>query len=126
MFHKVFVSLFFVLLSGCGTSDSTLKESGYDEAYIQGFHDGRHSGMQEAGNDFEHYIKDETRYQTDSDYRQGWDAGEVEGNKLQKQATAIGQGMIDNSYEERDVFDPDKVAKDAIKGVDTSELKSLE
>lgn len=34
--------------------------------------------------------------------------------------------MIDNSYEERDVFDPDKVAKDAIKGVDTSELKSLE
>ncbi|MDF4871709.1 hypothetical protein P3571_23705, partial [Vibrio parahaemolyticus] len=64
--------------------------------------------------------------QTDSDYRQGWDAGEVEGNKLQKQATAIGQGMIDNSYEERDVFDPDKVAKDAIKGVNTSELKSLE
>lgn len=34
MFHKVFVSLFFVLLSGCGTSDSALKESGYDEAYI--------------------------------------------------------------------------------------------
>jgi hypothetical protein len=39
-----------LLLVACGTTDSTMRQAGHNEAYVQGFHDGRHSGMQEAGN----------------------------------------------------------------------------
>ena len=52
-----------VFLFGCATSDSALRESGHVEAYLQGFHDGRHSGMREAGNYFEHIVKDAERFQ---------------------------------------------------------------
>jgi hypothetical protein len=67
------------LMSGCATSDATLREGGHNEAYIQGFHDGRHSGMNEAGNYLEHMVKDTRKFAEDPDYRAGWDAGEAEG-----------------------------------------------
>src|SRR5210317_1822269 len=64
---------------GCGTTDSALKEQGRSQSYITGFHDGRHSGLKEAGNNYEHYIKDTERFKSDTDYQEGWLAGEVEG-----------------------------------------------
>ena len=48
------LSVLTVLLSGCETSDVTLRDQGRSESYIMGFHDGRHSGMQEAGNYLDH------------------------------------------------------------------------
>ena len=59
-------------LTGCGTTDSALTESGRSETYIQGFHDGRHSGMREAGNNYEHYIRDQSKFDSEPDYRDGW------------------------------------------------------
>ncbi|MEZ9203910.1 hypothetical protein AB4151_16180, partial [Vibrio splendidus] len=58
MTRFLLVILFVLISSGCGTSDSALIDSGHNESYIQGFHDGRHSGMQETGNSFEDYIKE--------------------------------------------------------------------
>lgn len=126
------ILLIMVIFSGCGTTDSTLREAGHSEAYVQGFHDGRHSGMREAGNQFEHYIRDDERYEADTEYRSGWIAGEQEGQHLQAQAVAAGrvagdvyQGLeIGREVDKQTDFDG--IAKDAVKGVDTSDLKGLE
>ncbi|YCO00635.1 hypothetical protein ACB087_06295 [Vibrio sp. VNB-15] len=126
MIRYLIIFLFVVFTAGCGTSDSALKQSGHSEPYIQGFHDGRHSGMSMAGNDFEHYIRDEARYKSEPDYHQGWDAGELEGRKLQIQAASLGEGVADTYPTNSAGFDPDKVAKDALKDVDMSELENLE
>ena len=126
MTRFVLVLLFAIISSGCGTSDSALIESGHNESYIQGFHDGRHSGMQEAGNDFENYMKDEKRFDTDTDYKQGWLAGESEGKKLQDEATSIGKGIAGSYPQKTDSTNTDDMAKDALKGIDTSGLENLE
>lgn len=120
-----------VFLSACGTTDATLQQQGHNQSYITGFHDGRHSGMKEAGNTYENYIKDIKRFESDAEYRNGWLAGEAEGKKLQAQADAVGNAAA-GAYSARqignevDKQDPDKVAKDAVKGLDTDALKSLE
>lgn len=126
MTRFVLVLLFVIISSGCGTSDSALIESGHNESYIQGFHDGRHSGMQEAGNDFENYMKDEKRFDSDTDYKQGWLAGELEGKKLQDEATSIGKGIAGSYPQKTDSTNTDDMAKDALKGIDTSGLENLE
>ncbi|PMM54068.1 hypothetical protein BCT51_12585 [Vibrio lentus] len=95
-------------------------------AYVQGFHDGRHSGMQEAGNNFETFIKDQKRFESDTDYKQGWIAGESEGKRLQDEATSFGNGVAGSYSPKPEATNPDDVAKEALKGVDTSGLKSLE
>ena len=116
---------------GCGTTDSALKEQGRSQSYITGFHDGRHSGSSEAGNNYEQFIKDTERYKSDTDYQEGWLAGEVEGKKLQAEAEALGNTAA-GAYgahqigKEVDKNDPDKVAKDAVKGINKGALKSLE
>jgi len=121
-----------LLLSACGTTDSTLKEQGKSDAYVLGFHDGRHSGMKEEGNNFEHYIRDEQRFNENADYRSGWLAGEAEGKKLQDQATMAGNvaaGTYSGYQVGKEVdkqTDYDKIARDAVKGVDTSNMDKLE
>jgi len=129
---KAILTMAMVLaIAGCETSDSTLRQEGRSAAYIQGFHDGRHSGMKEEGNDFEHYLKDEARFSNESDYKQGWLAGETEGKKLQAQATSIGNtaaGAYSDSQiskEAKKNTDADAIAKDAVEGVDTSDLDKL-
>ena len=127
----LFVLAVAILLSACGTTDSTLQQQGHNQSYITGFHDGRHSGLKEAGNHYEHYMKDTERFESDSEYRDGWLAGEAEGKKLQAQAVAAGNAAA-GAYgahqigKEIDKHDPDRVAKDAVKEVDTDALESLE
>ena len=124
-------STLLVFLAACGTTDSTLQQQGHNQSYVTGFHDGRHSGMREAGSRYENYMKDTERFESDPDYREGWLAGEAEGKKLQDQAVAVGEAAA-GAYsagqvkQERDRHDPENVAKEAIKGVDTEVLKSLE
>lgn len=129
---KYLILLVLLLFIGCGTTDSTLQSQGRSPGYIQGFHDGRHSGMSEQGNAWEHYIRDEARFKTDTDYKSGWLAGESEGQRLQAQATNIGNAAsgaysyesIHKEVEQQRDFD--QIAKDAVKGTDTSSLNNLE
>ena len=123
----VFVAL---LSSGCETSDSQLIGQGRTPAYVEGFHDGRHSGIKEAGNNFDHYIRDEERFASDKDYQSGWLAGETEGKKLQNQAANIGaaagaaySGAAINKELKKQ--DPEKAAKDTVSDMDTSGLEGL-
>lgn len=132
---KKLVSLLFVIISmtlpACGTTDGALREEGRSESFILGFHDGRHSGMKEEGNYYEHYIKDKAKFESDSEYKKGWLAGEVEGKTLQRQATSAGNtaaGVYSSSQiykESQKGTDMDKVAQDAIKGTDTTGMNKL-
>ena len=118
-------------LVGCGTTDSQMQAEGRSQAYIDGFHDGSKSGMEEAGNNFSKYVKDEQRYASEPDYRAGWDAGEAEGEALEKEAESVGNavagGMEADSInkEVKKNTDMHKVAKDAVKGVDTTGMDAL-
>lgn len=123
----------FAALSACGTTDSKLSQQGHNESYLQGFHDGRHTGMKEAGNNWEHYVKDHEKFDSDQEYRAGWLAGEAEGKRLQAQARAIGESMSGTytGYQvgkevDKNSPNPEKAAKKAMKGVDPAVLKTLE
>ncbi|WP_211183366.1 hypothetical protein [Thalassotalea sp. Y01] len=131
MTRLIVMALCCALFYGCGTSDSELRQAGYDQSYVQGFHDGRHSGLQEAGNNYESYIRDEEKFNSDDSYKQGWLAGEAEGKKLQAQATSIGEGVAGAYSSEKikqaskDSTDPEKAAKEVIDKADKEELKKL-
>ncbi|MFT4519659.1 MAG: hypothetical protein ACI9JM_002056 [Halioglobus sp.] len=131
MLSKALAMAFVLVLLGCQTTDGSLQEQGKNVAYIQGFHDGRHSGMREAGSNWEHYLRDEARFTDDTDYKTGWQAGELEGIGLQNQATAIGSAVgntysgakISKEVDKSTVYDG--IATDAAKGMDTSGLENL-
>ena len=120
-----------LLMVACQTTDNSMQEQGKSLAYIQGFHDGRHSGMREAGNNWEHYLRDEVRFKEEADYKSGWQAGEQEGIELQNQATAIGSaigGTYTNSQINKEVdknTDYDGIAEDTVNSMDTSGLGNL-
>ena len=124
--RTVGICLLSLVLLACGTTDGSLREQGRSESYITGFHDGRHSGMKEAGNYLEHIVKDTQRFKEDADYQSGWLAGEAEGKRIQEQSDAAV-----NSYNAQKIADqaapnPEDAAKEAMKGVDTDALKALE
>ena len=116
-----------LFLAGCATSDSTLREHGRSESYIQGFHDGRHSGMAEAGNYFEHVVKNSQRYANDAEYRTGWLAGEAEGKQMQEEANAASGAYTGNQIkkEYKKSHDYDAIGRDAMEGVDPKSLEPL-
>ena len=125
MIKRIFILLIPFILFGCGTTDRDLQQQGRSDSYIQGFHDGRHSGLYEGGNDFESYVKDNARYDSDEDYRRGWLAGEKEGKSLQSQNDSISKGILSSPPPKGKSDDFDQVARDAVKGVDTSGLENL-
>ena len=119
---------FTLFLTGCATSDATLRESGHGEAYIQGFHDGRHSGMKEAGNYLEHMVKDTQRFAEDAKYRDGWLAGEAEGIRIQQEANSASgaySGYKIGKEVEKSQPDADAIGRDVMKDVDSSTLQNL-
>ncbi len=127
-FLVLFISAFF--LWGCETTDSAMQSAGKSEDYIAGFHDGRHSGMKEAGNYLEHMIRDEKRFAENSDYREGWLAGEQEGIQMQQQANAIVNGAEGYRISKEADRSADRAIREAgeeaTKGIDTDSLKVLE
>jgi hypothetical protein len=126
------IMLFAALLTGgCETTDGQLVQQGHDQHYIDGFHDGRHSGISEAGNPFDHYIRDEERFASDTGYHRGWLDGEAEGKRLQAQADTAGSvmsgaytaGKVSDEVDKQN--DPERAANKALKNTDTSALKNL-
>ena len=120
------IGLLTMMLGGCGTSDGTMREQGRSESYIMGFHDGRRSGMKEAGNYLEHVVKDAQRFEDDADYREGWLAGDAEGKRMQEQANAAAGTYQAGKIADQAGPHPHDAMKDAVKGVNTDDLKALE
>lgn len=119
------ISLLTIMLAGCGTSDGTLRDHGRSESYIMGFHDGRHSGMKEAGNYLEHIVKDIHRFSDDADYKTGWLAGEAEGIRMQEQANAASNSYNAGKAADKAGPHPHDAMEGAMKGVNTDDLKVL-
>lgn len=116
---------FSVLLTGCETSDAALRKGGHSEAYIQGFHDGRHTGMKEAGNYLEHKVKDTQRFAEDAEYKEGWLAGEAEGMRMQKDANAAVGTYHGSKIQKEAEPDANAIGKDVMKDVDPATLDNL-
>lgn len=64
-----------LLLAGCVSDQQNLLRQGYDPAYAQGFNDGGQSGLRAAGNPWASFHKDTHRFESDSQYHQGWQDG---------------------------------------------------
>ena len=62
-------------LAACGSVEQALIERGLPPAYAAGYADGCASGKETAGGLFAEASKDASRYDTDSEYTQGWNEG---------------------------------------------------
>lgn len=60
------------ILFGCTSQKESMIKQGYPVAYADGFDDGCHSGQKAGGNMFDQFKKDVSRFQSDSQYAQGW------------------------------------------------------
>lgn len=71
------LALITLLVVGCQSYYTRLIEAGYSEAYATGYQHGRERN---SGGDVTLYnmppiTRDEDRYESDEEYRRGWDAG---------------------------------------------------
>ena len=64
-----------VALAACGSVEDALIERGLPPAYAEGYADGCASGKEVAGGLFAKARKDASRYDTNSQYAQGWNEG---------------------------------------------------
>lgn len=108
-------------LVGCATEAERMAKEGYPPGYTHGYDDGCHSGKMAGGNVFEHMKKDVHRYGSDSDYKQGWDDGFGACEKQQE----VTDRAVQRSIEQQQRSHSDDMAKEALKGVDTSGLKNM-
>lgn len=77
-----------ISLTACTFNSQSLSGSYVGDSYMMGFHDGRHSGLKNAGDASESTIKDVTRFAEDAGYRDGWLAGEKEGQRIEREFRA--------------------------------------
>lgn len=64
--------LMVLIISGCMSQKEMMIEQGYPLSYADGFDDGCHSGKKAGGYLFDQFKKDVKRFNSDSDYAQGW------------------------------------------------------
>lgn len=76
-------------LSACVTNGQMMTQSYISDSYMTGFHDGRHSGLNGAGSTSISLVKDLTRYENDDSYREGWLAGEAEGQRIRQELASL-------------------------------------
>ena len=77
-YRRVATVLAGVLLSmsaSCVSTHDRLIRQGYSEGYASGYDDGERSGYAAAGNSLYGLAKDANRFDSDSQYRQGWNDG---------------------------------------------------
>ena len=77
-----------IAISGCVSQKESMIKQGYPLAYADGFDDGCHSGNKAGGSMFDQFKKDVRRFESDSQYSQGWSDGfrqcETEQERLQR------------------------------------------
>lgn len=117
------VVIFTVALSGCATQGETMKSQGYPAAYAEGFEDGCHSGKKAGGSYFDQFKKDVPRFNSDSDYAQGWSDAF---RQCETEQEALGRQIrMSMEYQRMEQDRKDRMAHDALKGIDTSGLENI-
>jgi hypothetical protein len=119
----IIIAIPFMVLSGCATQSETMKSQGYPAAYAEGFEDGCHSGKKAGGSYFDQFKKDVRRFNNDGDYAQGWSDAfrqcETEQEALDRKI------RMSMEYQRMDNERKDRMAHDALKGIDTTGLENL-
>ena len=122
-FAGIIFTLPVLVLSGCETQGETMKNQGYPAAYAEGFEDGCHSGKKAGGSYFDQFKKHVPRFNKDSDYAQGWSDAfrqcETEQEALDRQI------RMSMEYQRMENDRKDRMAHDALKGIDTRGLENL-
>ncbi|NSX54160.1 hypothetical protein [Parasulfitobacter algicola] len=91
-------------------------------SYRAGFDDGCHSGRQAAGDLFEQFRKDQTRFNSDRDYAQGWsDAFRQCETQSEAQMRQMRSAATINAIKSRE---PDKFDR-VLRNIDYSGLEGL-
>ena len=119
----IIIAILFMVLSGCATQSETMKSQGYPAAYAEGFEDGCHSGKKAGGSHFDPFKKDVRRFNNDGDSAQGWSDAfrqrEAEQDALDRNIhISMEEHRTDNERK-------DRMAHDALKGIDTTGLENL-
>jgi len=112
-----------ILSTGCASQGETMKKQGYPESYADGFEDGCHSGKQAGGSYFDQFRKDVNRFNSDSDYAQGWtDAF----RQCETQQEAMDrQTRMAIEWQRMDEERKNNMVHEALDGLDTSGLQNL-
>lgn len=117
-------------LFGCTNTKDDMVAKGFPLAYAEGFDDGCHSGNKAGGSLFDEFKKDVDRFNTGSDYAQGWSDGfrqcESEQEAIQRQTRmAIEQQKLNEERERSDREEKYHLEKNAVKDIDTSGLEDF-
>jgi len=117
-----------IVLAGCASRKESMLKQGYPRSYVDGFDDGCQSGKKAGGSMFDQFKKDVRRFQSDSQYAQGWSDGfrqcETEEEALERQMrmSTEQQRLIEerrhNKWEEKHHLE-----NQVLQGVDTEELE---
>ena len=110
-----------LLLVACASSEDTLRNHGYSEAYVEGYHDGCPSGKHAAGSWFDSHVQDDERFRNDHDYQVGWTYGF---QTCSTEFLAI-QNAIAAGTHSGEIGTTGVDAKKVLKGIDTSGLEGL-
>lgn len=115
---------FLMNCTGTAGSEQALRDHGYSDVYVAGYHDGCASGKNAGGDYFTQSARDEAAYASGRDYHTGWDYGFVTCRDAEKRelaiATAIGTGIAMSSAHGADGID----ARKALDNVDISAIKA--
>ena len=114
-----------IAISGCVSQKESMIKQGYPLAYADGFDDGCHSGNKAGGSMFDQFKKDVRRFESDSQYSQGWSDGfrqcETEQEAIQRQVRI---GIEQQKLMEQKKHD-DWNEHNYLTGIDTSGLEHL-
>ena len=119
-----------LLLTGCVSTQEAMVKQGYPAAYAQGFDDGCHSGRKAGGSLFDQFRKDVARFEADAQYAMGWSDAfrqcETEQeNALRQARMALEQQKLIEMRQQNRVSQQHELERAALRGIDTSGLKSL-
>ena len=117
-----------LIMAGCGetiSSEDALRQHGYSETYVRGFHDGCASGKHAGGDFLSDRTRDDGAYGAAGDYKTGWDYAFVSCRDEEARelaiAGAIGAGIAAaSSSHGSDGFD----VREMTKGMDTSAIQA--
>ncbi|MCC4832166.1 hypothetical protein LMH66_05930 [Shewanella sp. 10N.7] len=125
------IPLSLLIITACQSTRDSMVEQGYPLAYADGFQDGCDSGNKAGGSLFDQFKKDVTRFNSETDYAQGWSDGfrqcETEQESIQRQVRmSIEQQNLQQQRKTNELAEQHALEREVMKGVDTSGLKSLE
>ena len=125
------IPLSLLIITACQSTRDSMVEQGYPLAYADGFQDGCDSGNKAGGSLFDQFKKDVTRFNSQTDYAQGWSDGfrqcETEQESIQRQVRmSIEQQNLQQQKKTNELAEQHALEREVMKGVDTSGLKSLE